>query len=96
MMKETERIAKNISDFLNRRPIEIVLDHFYADYLSLKKKCDIKNEVYFDPKTKTWKMKTSYKGNLMVRRESSLFAKKTYQPITITAIGQRIGEKKMH
>ena len=54
---------------------------------SLKKKCDIKNEVYFDPKTKTWKMKTSYKGNLMVRRESSLFAKNTYQPITITAIG---------
>jgi len=49
MMDETKIIAKNISDTIARPPIEIVLDHMYADYACLKKKCDIKKRLCGTP-----------------------------------------------
>ena len=93
MMKETEVIAKNITNFLNRVPIEIVLDHFYSDYLCVRKKCDIKNEVVVE-KDGTVKLKTSFKGVMFVRREQCKKNKTVYKDCSLTAIGRTTwGEK---
>ena len=89
---EVKKIAKDITERISLPPIEIVLDHLYADYMCLQKKHDVKNEVVFDG-DKCF-LKTKYKGIIIVRREHCPATKKIYAEVAIAAIGRTSwGEK---
>lgn len=87
MMKESDKISDEITEKLAAPPIKIVLDHFYTEYLCIKKKCDIKNEVITN-KDGSLDLKTSFKGVLYVRREHNAWIKKLYKSLAISCLGR--------
>lgn len=84
IMKETSEIALNITKKIGTPPIEIVLDHVYADYLCVKKKCYISNEL--NPSDMS--LHLSFKGVLMQRREHNKWTKDLYKICSLIAIGR--------